>query len=377
MINRPLKYMLNNNPSVTLSQRGSDNRKKIRPIFLKLLKMGNKLKLNVEKKEDVKKDRPIIYVCSHAFKDDVLNTLVTIEDDAYVVFGNIDLFFNTLDGFFLWVYGTQLVDRYDKESRHAMKNKMEKIIELGNNIIIFPEATWNMSPNNLMEKFHWGFYDIAYKYNAQVVPVLTYKVGKDCFSRQLAPINVKEINEEDVKNISSLINRFFNKTKDLNIYKDSEFLRFKEFGNEIERLIMKLNKCDDIIIQRGIIECIELSCKRFVNSLPPIHIDDEIKKSAYDLIKKLYSRISTANKEVIVTKIRDIMATEKYDMYEKHPDYSYQKDNNDIYDQWDKYIDETLKGTPYFYKEPEATTLFKDPLIKDQDEVMPKLILKR
>lgn len=50
------------------------------------------------------------------------------------------------------------------------------------------------------------------------------------------------------------------------------------------------------------------------------------------------------------------MATEKYDMISLHPDNSYKNTSNNIYEEWDKYLDETIHGTPYFYLEPEKTT---------------------
>ena len=67
------------------------------------------------------------------------------------------------------------------------------------------------------------------------------------------------------------------------------------------------------------------------------------------------------------------MALEKVDMYEKHPDYSYMKDGKNMYEAWDEYVCDTLKGTPYFYKEEEKKCEFKDPLVEEMDEVLPWL----
>ena len=158
MNNSFLKYMSDNNPENTISKNGVMVRNKIRPLLWKMLALSNKLKLEIEKKEFKGTDRPVIYIASHSFKDDAVNTVLTAKCNAYFVVGNIDLFYNTLDGFFLWLYGSQLVDRYDKESRNAMKSKMNKVIDYGSNILIFPEATWNLSPNKLMYNLHWGFY---------------------------------------------------------------------------------------------------------------------------------------------------------------------------------------------------------------------------
>ena len=366
-----LEYMLSNDVNETISKKGSDIRKKIRPAFINFLKLGNKLKLVIEKNEYKKIDRPVIYVACHAFKDDVLNTILTNKDDTYIVFGNIDLFYHTFDGLCLWIYGTQLVNRYDKESRHAMKSKMDKIMEYGNNILIFPEATWNLSENKLMLPFHWGFYDVARKYNALIVPVLTYKVGKTCYSRQLNPIDVNKSSVEDLKLATWLMKKYSSIACDMLLYDD---LKTKEIKEQIKYLKDNIDKFDLAPNRHNFRNIVVLNqfCLSLIENQINV-IDDEIKLGTYKRVYTLLSRIQTAFKEAKVLKIRDIMATEKYDLYEKHPDYSYMEDGKDMYEAWDDYIDDTVKGTPYFYKDLEATTEFKDPLIQDIDEVMPWL----
>lgn len=378
MNNNKLKYMMSNDPNDTISQKSSNVRKKIRPFFLTILKLGNKLKLIVEKNEAQNIKGPVIYVASHGFKDDVLNTILTIKDDAYVVFGNIDLFYNTFDGLCLWIYGTQLVDRYNKESRNSMKDKMNKIIEYGNNVIIFSEATWNLSPNRLMENLHWGFYDIALKNDALVVPVLTHKVGKKCFSRVLKPIDMKNIEQDDCEKIKKIMSEYVQKTIDINIYGGDVFNEIKSLTLSLKDKIDSLSLTDlkDSINQ---IQKIEQEASTIVNRINEYNIEnnDDIKNSAFDLIKKLLCRISTATKEIMVSKVRNVMAFEKYDLYDKHPDYTYMTNGKNQYDAWEDYLNDTIKATPYFYPEPEKTTLYKDPLIKDECEVMPWLEYKK
>lgn len=378
MNNKGLQHMMSNNPLDTISQKSSDIRKKIRPFFLSILKVGNKLKLIVEKNEAKNIKGPIIYVACHGFKDDVLNTILTIKDDVYVVFGNIDLFFNTFDGLCLWIYGTQLVDRYNKQSRNAMKEKMDKIIEYGNNVLIFSEATWNLSPNKLMENLHWGFYDTAIKNNAVVVPVLTHKVGKKCYSRVLKPIDMKNVEQEDYYNIIELMQKYVDKALDINMYKEDIFLEIKNCTLMLKEKINSVN-FENSVESIDRINEVEQLAKSLTNKINNYNIDDldDIKKSAFLLIKRLISRIGTATKETMVSKVRNIMAFEKYDLCEKHPDYSYVVDGKNIYQAWDDYIDDTISATPYFYPELEKTTLYTDPLIQDEIEVMPWLEQKK
>lgn len=399
MLNSGLKYMLNDDPSKTMSKKGIERRKKIRPLLLFLLKLSNKQKLTVEKVEfdESKETRPIVYVCSHGFKDDCQNMLISARPNGYLIFGNIDLYFNTFDGTIAWLYGSQLIDRFSKTSRQAMKVKMDKLLEMGGNVIIFSEATWNMSPNKPMLGLHWGFYDTAVKNNAVIVPCLTHKVGDECYSRVLSAIDPKEVWKEDIDLIHHKMKKYLDKAKDIMIYKGEESVAFAECFQVLEPLIDKLkilidkneifnsNENIDAATSRlrdvaydeidNLIDRIELlssKYKQLFNALVDKE-DKSIETDAYRYIAKLISRVGTARKEVVVKYVRDTMALEKVDMYEKHPDNSYMKESADMYEAWDKYIDETLHGTPYFYPEEEKSTEFKDPLISEIDEVMPWL----
>lgn len=381
MLKNKLQYLMSDNPEETISQKGSDIRKKIRPLFMKVLKLGNKLDLIVEKNDFIKtSDRPIIYVASHGFKDDVLNTILTIKDDAYIVFGNIDLFYNTFDGLCLWIYGAQLVDRYNRSSKHAMKEKMNKIIEYKNNVVIFSEATWNLSPNKPMENLHWGFYDVAVKNNALIVPVITNKVGKKCYSRVLESIDLNNIKEEDINSIYLLMKKYINKAIDLNIYKSKPAAEINNELNNLSLVIEKLKDFKDAPKSKYVISAIQIMSNKIVRIIDKLKLqvseDSELELSTFNLISRLISRVGFAEKEIMVNKVRDLMASEKYDMYEKHPDYSYMTNGKDTYKAWEDYLRDTISATPYFYLEPEKTTLCKDPLISSEEEVMPWLSSK-
>lgn len=76
-------------------------------------------------------------------------------------------------------------------------------------------------------------------------------------------------------------------------------------------------------------------------------IPDDIKLTIKE-VSKIISRISMIRKEVMVSKVRDVMALEKYDMFEKYPDYSYMKNGKNMYEAWNDYINDTITATKYF-----------------------------
>lgn len=356
MLNSALRYMLDNDPNKTLSVRGYKIRTFIKPAVFSILKASNKLKLVVDKKEIVSNSRPIIYVASHGFKDDVLNTVLTIKDNVYIVFGNLDLFFNTVDGSFLWLYGCQLVDRFNKTSRNAMKLKMDRVLKLGGNLVVFAEGSWNLSPNKLMEDLHWGFYDVARANNALVVPIVTHKVGKMCYTQMLNAVELNCLDSSDIDNILYLMKKYYNKALEMC---DNKII-YSVIGT-----LNDFTRSNDInlISVRAKVVYKNLSLLKKENCYDPFYNDK------LNYIMLLINRIVNAQKEYEVKKIRDMMGSAKYDLIEKYPDYSYMINGENKYKAWDEYLEDTIHATPYFYVEPEKEALFKDPLISDAKDV--------
>jgi len=56
-----------------------------------------------------------------------------------------------------------------------------RVLELGSSVIMYPEGTWNKSPNELISGLFPGIYDVAKKSGALVVPVATYRNGKRAY----------------------------------------------------------------------------------------------------------------------------------------------------------------------------------------------------
>ncbi|MDD4809491.1 MAG: 1-acyl-sn-glycerol-3-phosphate acyltransferase [Bacilli bacterium] len=182
MYNFFLNYLKSNNPEDVISSKGIKIRKTINPILRKVAPLTGRYKLQIDRKAQMPSDRPIIYAPTHGFKDDLLYTIATIDDHAYVLFGSLPQFYNTFDGISAWLNGSIIVDREDKESRKASKHKMEKAINLGSNLILFPEGVWNKTQNLLVLKLYPGIYDVAKKTNALVAPVATHIDGDTCYS---------------------------------------------------------------------------------------------------------------------------------------------------------------------------------------------------
>lgn len=119
-------------------------------------------------------DKPVIWAANHGFKDDVLATIAASKRQAMVFFGSVPLVYNTFDGIALWANGMILSNRKIKESRQSTVPKSVKTLNLGTDLIIFPEGVWNKSPNELLLDFWPGIYKVACETGSPIVPVVHY-----------------------------------------------------------------------------------------------------------------------------------------------------------------------------------------------------------
>lgn len=181
MDNSFLRYLLKNDAITGLSKTGFTIRKIINPFIRFAIPFTTKTKLIIVRRETVPKNRPIIFAATHGFKEDIVDTLVIINRQAYILIGSLSQIFYTIEGVSAWAAGTILVDRLNKESRKASKEKMIRALNIGASIIIFPEGTWNKSPNQMASGLFPGVYDVAKATGALVVPVATHRDGKHVY----------------------------------------------------------------------------------------------------------------------------------------------------------------------------------------------------
>lgn len=176
-----LEYLLEDDPNVSISKSGIKLRKKISPLVRMLIPLTIPVKLKVLRRANLP-NRPMIFAATHGFKEDVECTLLTINCHSYLLIGALAQVFHSFQGISAWVNGSIFVNRADKVSRQAAKEKMICAINLGANIVIFPEGTWNKSPNKLVGGLFPGVYDVAMATGALVAPVATHREGKIVYS---------------------------------------------------------------------------------------------------------------------------------------------------------------------------------------------------
>ncbi|MDD6878884.1 MAG: 1-acyl-sn-glycerol-3-phosphate acyltransferase [bacterium] len=271
--NKSLEYLIKNNPEDVISKNGIDRRKLFHKLFLKILPLTSKNKFvildnsvidrnefEIVTDDDIPKDRKVVYVCTHGFKDDIALALATIKRHAYIAFASIPDFYYTIDGYALWANGVFVMDRKDSESKKALLSKVNYAFKNGlNSILIYTEGVWNKDPNELILKQWKGAYCIAKENDALIVPIVTLnkdmKIDNDegiCYSMMGKPIDSRDYTIEEAK---ELVRNAFSTGKYVLYDKFSHYERSK-IGNAeeywdkyVSELIKSSNVCKKCYVE--------------------------------------------------------------------------------------------------------------------------------
>lgn len=179
MYNKFLEKYLDYAPEKVISKKGVVIRKIISPLLRFIVPFVTpNSKLTVVRKAKLPK-KPVIFAATHGFREDAEHTMVMAGRQAYMLNGSLLQVFKSFDGITAWLAGMVIIDRTDKESRSSSIDKLVRVLELGSSVIMYPEGTWNKSPNELISGLFSGIYDVAHKSGALVVPIATYRNGKN------------------------------------------------------------------------------------------------------------------------------------------------------------------------------------------------------
>lgn len=204
--NKCFEYLINNDPSKVISKYGIKIRQIFHPLLIKLLPFTTKNKLKVVRSAEIPKDKRVIFVPTHGFRDDIALTLKTAKDHAYLVYASLPDFYYSLDGLALWANGVYLMNRADKSSKKALSEKIKRGFQLGvKRVILFPEGVWNKDPNQIVLDLWPGIYKIAKENNAVVMPIASLNKDMDidddkektCYSILGEPIDLSEYSQEE------------------------------------------------------------------------------------------------------------------------------------------------------------------------------------
>ena len=386
-----LKYLLNDDPDRVLSQNGIAIRKLFNPIFRKLMMLFTSGELKLVRKGMVPKGKKIIYAGTHGFHDDIIFSMKIANEHVYLLYGSLLDFFNSFHGLGLWVNGVILVDRKNKQSRKASINKMIACLNMGTNVIMFPEGTWNKNESVPVQKLYPGIYDVAEETRALVVPIATVLDGDKCYAIEGDAYDITKIDDKMSCEILKQQIKKVEKAKDLMIYNSLEQNYIKDVLTVLLGVIN--NKYDlkdvqgfniDDKYRQILIDIIQLfNNASFDNMTLDDKIDlfdfisiylnnavvdirglktlehikeDNIYFSIFQRSENLLKIASQQKKLIAAADLRDKMATMKWELYRPVHEGEF------IENYWSEYIQGLIKSTNGLYDhEIEDIIEYKDP----------------
>lgn len=124
--------------------------------------------LNVYGKDNIP-NGPVIYASTHQDYNDHFNVVLSIPEHAIILnTSNVTLKFKMLMG----ANGIVYVNRTSDISRFNSKTELMHYLAQNKSIVVFPEATFNCSPNKLHLPLYKGVIDIAKKMQVPIVPLI-------------------------------------------------------------------------------------------------------------------------------------------------------------------------------------------------------------
>lgn len=189
LLNRHWLYLLSNNPEIAVDEGDLRRRKKLYSLVKKLGKgmiactqvMEDCAWIdcpNGERPQNVPvpdlPDHPVIFVSNHGFRDDVLASVLAAGRHAYKICGSLPMFYNSFNGFASSLIGDIVVNRKVKESRRASLEKAKRVLDLGTDLIIYPEGGWNKTMERPMLELWGGVYEISKAAKCEVIPIIHY-----------------------------------------------------------------------------------------------------------------------------------------------------------------------------------------------------------
>ena len=142
----------------------------LHPLLIKVMncKTTGELVINGE----LPKDGNFLIVANHLCIEDIPTLGQAVQKHIYLLVSDEDK--GTIDGLALDLNGVQWVSRLNKNSRLEASKNAVKVLKSGEIFAMYPEATWNLSPNLLMLPMNYGCIKIALEANVPIVPVVTF-----------------------------------------------------------------------------------------------------------------------------------------------------------------------------------------------------------
>ena len=122
--------------------------------------------------------RPVIYAASHIGLYDVEAITHAIRKHIYFLAADEAEMYGTFDGLLFALNGVIYVDPEDTADKRVALQTAIRYLLRGRSLLWYPEGTWNLSPNMVIQPLHYGIIEADYQSGALIVPVGLEQYGQ-------------------------------------------------------------------------------------------------------------------------------------------------------------------------------------------------------
>ena len=157
----------------------------------------------VESYPNLEKDEAYIFASTHFHTEDIISNLAILDRNAYALMGTTDQIEHNPLMYGAWLNGFIYVNRLDKQSRKEAVPKMERVLNAGNSILMWPEGGLNNTENLLCQKLFGGPYYLAKRTGKKVVPISNYlePTTNTIYIRGGAPLDLTQYDKDEALDI--------------------------------------------------------------------------------------------------------------------------------------------------------------------------------
>ncbi len=384
MYNFYLKFLLSNEPKKVISKTGYYLRKVNYKLFRNVLKKAclNQYKSTINN-SIISEHKKNIIACTHEFHDDITYALLTINETAYVLYGNVDSLLKSAEGIGLWLNGVIAVNRFISPSRKASLNKIDYALDNNIPVLGFFEATYNREPNMPVMELFPGFYYAALKNkkkNAEDVYVTPMALMENGI---ITDKNIGEaydptiFTEENYQEMFIYLYKYLLKSYDLltacTSYKDDSNICY--LADKLKNIIDLIDFESYLYILKDELPEHIFMIQDYINKLisyifevKNCYSDNNFNLNVLNEVNYNFSNIVKIDAIVATKILREKLATLKYNLY------PFALRSNVSKQEWNEYVLRQVNGTNGFYDEIlEKQAKYNDPSVGDTVKIYKKV----
>lgn len=154
----------------------------IHPLLLSMLSLYPKRIIKLNNIQYPNDGGPVIFSANHSNSNDFPMIAKLVKKHFFILADYTmqnDFFVDLLNK----LNGCIYVDRESKQSGINATNQAIEGIKNGHNMVIFPESTWNLLPNQPILPRKWGDLKIASETKRPILPIVLEYNGFNCFAK--------------------------------------------------------------------------------------------------------------------------------------------------------------------------------------------------